>query len=273
MLRSRRIPTVPILNTRLAFKDVLWDATGFHAPSVRTKERLLVRFAEAAQRFAGIATGLQSLCKRHLDFDLTIPQIESSGVQMAILPYPAALADCERRIEAAIDALTAALNDSPIGRVEWLDNDTVRFSYREVKRSFGVFDRTLTRERHEHELVHARQHRLPVKNLLIPAGGNAVIAAIPTPVLPYTRVITGTEIRKGCVAEGQRLEPTAVGRFFDRASAAAVAAWDRGVSAAKSIGKQVPAALGTVASSRPIAHFDPAIVVGEFCFFGWEIDE
>jgi hypothetical protein len=110
----------------------------------------------------------------------------------------------QHRIRQAISALAVALDIPQLGRITWADRESCRFTYFEVQRDRGILRNTVRRIAHQHDVVKARQHKLPATEVVIPKRGLEIISAIPAPLKRYTRVITGLEVRQQAREDSMR---------------------------------------------------------------------
>jgi hypothetical protein len=296
-----------VLKDRYTLPEAIARAVGFRTPLVHSDAQLFTNYAGAANRFASIGNGLEKLCREHLDFELQPPVVEGLGAGTAALPYTESVGQLELRIQIAIDELVRRLDVPQLGRIEWSDPESCRFTFFEVRRDRGILRNTVKRVAHTHELVKARQHRLPAEEIAMPAKAQAIIKAIPEPLLPQVRIITGLEVLKSEHEDSRRQELTRVGRALDSGKrraldavdslaaggrAAAMKARDtvsseefqRGAAKAAAVGlaavaggailggiySALTAAASVASVAVPLAIADPAIVLGEFCVFGWE---
>ncbi len=261
-----------VLKKSYTFPEVLDRVVDFRAPVVHNDEHLFTAYAEATERFASICSGLQRICKDYADCQFTVPEIAAFDASVAALPYNDTLQLMVDRLGEAQAALVAALDDPRFGRVTWSDDESCRFTYFEPLRERGVLRNTIRRIVHQHDVVDARQHKLPASGVVIPKRGRQIIAAIPAPLQRYARVITGLEVRKEEREDSSRKERTWLGQALangGRQLSSAKAAAALGLAAAG--GALVAGATGALSRiSSALAVADPAIVIGEVCLYGWE---
>jgi hypothetical protein len=264
--------SLKVLKKRYTFPEAVERAVDFRRPIVHNDRHLFTQYAQAAERFARIGSGLKVLCRDFLDFQIAPPEIHAFEASAAALPYSDTVDVMEYRFQQAIATLATALNVPQLGRVTWSDDESCQFTYYDVVWDYGILRNNVRRVAHQHDVVKARLHKLPADDVPMPKRGREILRAIPAPLHPYTRVITGLEVRKLEREESSRQESTWLGKTLSRGkrqlktTGTAVAA---GLSAA---GAAVLTGIGGALSlaTAPLAIADPAIVVGELCLFGWE---
>jgi hypothetical protein len=260
-----------VLKERYTFLEVLDRAVDPRLAGVHDDKHAFRAYAQAVGRLTEISVGLQKICKRYADFDLTVPEVAALGTEAAALPRTETRQLMVARLSDAKTALAAALDVSQFGRATWPDDESCRFTFFEPVWERGILRNKVRRIAHQHDLVDARERKLPVQDIVIPKRGREIIALIPAPLQRYTRVITGLEVRKEEREASNREEATWLAqalksgaRQLGRAKTAAA----MGLAAAG--GALVAGTTGLSRISKALAVADPAIVIGEVCLFGWE---
>jgi hypothetical protein len=264
--------SLKVLKNRYTFPEAVERAVDFRPPIVRGDRQLFTEYAQAADRYTQISSGLKTVCRNFLDFEITPPPLDAFEAAVAALPYSDTRELMQHRIRQAISALAEALDIPQLGRVTWADRESCRFTYFEVQRDRGILRNTVRRIAHQHDVVKARQHKLPATDVVIPKRGLEIISAIPAPLKRYTRVITGLEVRQQAREDSSREESTwlaqALARGKHQLTQAKTAAAVGIVGAGAALASGFTALLSAV--TAPVAIADPAIVIGEICLYGWE---
>jgi hypothetical protein len=264
--------SLKVLKQRHTFPEAVERGVDFRPPAVRNDRNLFTAYAQASDRLAVIGAGLQAVCGRYLDFQIVPPTIHAFDAATAALPYVETLDVMQYRLRQAIAALAAALNVPQLGRVDWPDEESCRFTYFEVAKDRGLLHNRFRRIAHQHDVVKARLHKLPADEVTMPKRARHILNAIPGPLRPYTRVITGLEVRNEIREESRRNESTWLGQAIQvgarQVRQAATAAGTGLAAAGRSLGTGLASALSAIAA--PLAIADPAIVIGEVCLYGWE---
>jgi hypothetical protein len=255
---------------RRSLKDCLQKAVDFKPPLMKGDHKLFTAFDGAKRRFDEVARGLAQLCIKHCSFSLNPPAIETVGAEVAALPYNEAIAAVEQRLNGGIDLLCQRLTVPQLGHIEWLDDETCKFTYFQVDRKEGFVRDTLYRVAHTHHLVNARMHRLPAAEVAKPKKALAIIESLPPALYPYARIVTGLEVVNATAIAEQWKERNAFGEFLHDVGLAATsvpAIATAGIAA----GAGALAGLGWLGlAAAQVAIVDPAIILGELCLFGWE---
>src|SRR5205085_11441699 len=123
---------------RASLRDALRQAVALDEPLFKTDHKLLAAYQAAKRRFDDIAGGLAQLCRRYCAFGFDPPVLELVGAEVAALPYSEALATVNQRLDAGIDALCQRLSVPQLGRIEWLDDESCKFTYFHIQRTDGI---------------------------------------------------------------------------------------------------------------------------------------
>jgi hypothetical protein len=139
-------------------------------------------------------------------------------------------------------------------------------------RDCGILRNTIRRMVHQHDLVKARQHKLPAPDVVMPKRAQQILRLVPEAVLPQVRIVTGRLVQKDEREDSSREELTWLGQALEGGKRKARQAADAAVAGIAAAGKAVADATSSALSSanRAIAVADPAIVIGDVCFYGWE---
>lgn len=264
--------SLKVLKKKHTFSEAVERAVGFRRPVVHGDRQLFTHYAQAAERYTRIGSGLKLLCRDFLDFQILPPKLHAFDAEIAALPFANTQEVMETRLRQAIAALAETLDVPQVGRVVFTDNESCRFSYYDVVREHGILRNTIRRVAHLHDIVKARLHKLPADNVAIPKRGQEIIRAIPSLLHPYTRVITGLEIQKQSREDSSRQELTWAGRALSGSKRHLKNTGAVVTTSFSAAGAALLAGLGSAlaAATTPLAIADPAIVIGEVCLYGWE---
>jgi hypothetical protein len=150
------------------------------------------------------------------------------------MPFEDAYAEMKNRLAAGKDALAKAVSKPEVGRIEFTDGESGRYTWFEIQRIYELTGTVTRRVAHTNHIVRAKFHELPAAHVRKPALAERIIRAIPAPLYPYVRIVTGTEVVSETKVVSERKELNWLGKL------------------------------------RQMAAHDPAIVIGELCLFGWE---
>lgn len=247
-------------------EEIILKAIEFREPRVRRKNLLFESFAHTATQLDSLAEGLRELLMTHKRIRIDVPRIPPAGAEIAALSYDAALRALEKRLRAFIEQLKQSLLATKLGRIRWHDFETCQFSFDDVSMKRGVLNNTVTRQTFRHDLAKARVHRLPAPKIPKPEKAEAMILAMPEPLMQACRLVTGMLIVKEDAGTETDLERTTLGRSVDAVAAGAAQFKDSVVSR---LG-QFRTAIVHPGASMQLAKRDPVIILAEFCLLGWE---
>ena len=281
------------LDAQTAFYDVL----DFEKPIFPSNVKLYQKYAASSERLKEAGNRVRTVVREKYEKDFSPP----------VLPVVRAAAKMDREelfgvmdenVRQACDTFSKNLLECGFGTIEWKDDETCQFTFPEIRVSYGLTTKTVERFMHRHELVGARQHKLPALDVKRPKFVDEVILSLPPYLHPHLRIVTGLEVVKAerRVATEQGLnqfgkflkgvQDTAVEagegamrvvRSSEFRTGAAIAGGTVAVAAAgigiASLISMFPmasalAALGTMGTVVAIA--DPALCLGHIVLCGWE---
>jgi hypothetical protein len=160
------------------------------------------------------------------------------------------------------------------GRIEWFGEDSCRFDYPVAHVRAGIVANDVTTVRHTHDLVNARQHKLPAVDVPRPQIVDTIIAKLPSAVLPHLRIVSGLEVAKRSRMEGNCQQPSAFGKhlldlgFMTPSFSPAIP----GVGALSEAPTRIAACAAAVGRAVAVALADPALCWGDLVLIGWELE-
>lgn len=168
---------------------------------------------------------------------------------------------------------TSLMSSDQVGKVK-VTGDTAVCTFYENHEQKGWFDDKHWTVRHAHKVFRPKLRRLPC-DIDIPAKGQAIIDRLSNAGLERSiRILTGELIGEHQETTKEWTERAALGRIVDDVKGKASATMAFVQSNAKALGAGV-ASLGAVALGAAgipfmaISAGDPAIVIGDTCFWGW----
>ncbi len=282
--------------------QALMEAAAFRPPLIVSETKVRTKGADAHDRLSGLERGMKTVLKREFakDIALTTPGVirpDGTG-------YDKTLAAITSDIRRRCDQFSESMYGSGFGRIQWLSPSTCRFDYPELHIEKGILKKKYTTTRHVHELVDARQHKLPALDVKRPAIVNRIISTIPSDLHRHLRIVTGLEVVKGSAVESEETRLTGLGQVVYGTRDAVVEGAQRVAHGAAAVGRaltsdQAKAAArtagmvvgGTVlgaaalagatalafvgAALLPVALIgvavgDPCLVLGDLVLVGWE---
>jgi hypothetical protein len=275
--------------------DALWDAANFQPPIFRKESKLYEKCDEVNENLSNIERALRAVLRKEFSKD-----VELTGSEV-IRPVGAGYDDVLKKMHEAVrarcDQFAANLYSSGFGRIVWTSEDSCSFDYAELHVSKGILKRKFTTLRHQHELVDARQHKLPATDVARPPIVGRIICQLPKILDKHLRIVTGLEVVKGSAIESEVTKPTPLGEFVfgtrdavvDGAQRVAIgvangaAAVGRALTSdqAKAVARTVggaAAVVGTAVAGIALLPFafvgvaiaDPCLVLGDLVLVGWE---
>lgn len=166
------------------------------------------------------------------------------------------------------------MHSDKIGRITY-EGEHATYSWYEVKTSAGILNNSLSRLKWTHTILHPKARKLPV-NFPVPAKAQLMLDRIESiDVLRRScRVVQGMLVGKTDEVSANWTERTAAGRALDSTKSFAVKhgkTIGMGVAGMAATAGIVALAMAKAAAPMvAVAAADPAIVVGDIVFFGWE---
>jgi hypothetical protein len=233
--------------------------------AVRSHSRLFARFNDSREEFDRCAGSFAGIVADYQRRFVTPPRILPAGADVAARPYDEAAAILDKRLEDGVVEFQRRLTAARVCCIEWLDESTCRFTYNALSTVRGILNHAHIRVSHAHELVDARAHRLPARDVPKPRAATDIIGRMPPLLADAARIITGTLIVESASRIEQFHEPTILGSALSTMTDLASRAARRAASFAARGIENISSSM-----SRQVLKRDPAIIVGEFCLFGWE---
>jgi hypothetical protein len=288
---------------RVNAADALFSSTGFKRSVIESDKKLFTQYPIATGQVSNTVLGMRAMFHRHFGKELEVPRMSLVESSQAI----GGPAETRKLMDASLrlfcESVVENLVKAGCGRIVWHDDTRCSFDYPEAKITKTLTKRIITTVRHRHDLVDARQHKLPC-DVPRPRTVDMIIREIPSVLHPYLRVVTGLEMVKSSIPEGQSEELNGFGRFLQGAGAAAsngMAAAAKfasnGMDTAARIAKSgidtagriagdanVQSGVATVAGvaalggigywlatiAAQVAILDPALCLGDVVLCGWE---
>jgi hypothetical protein len=211
----------------------LMDALGFRRPTFQSDEKLFLKYGECEKNYQRLSQSFGRILGNvfHLPWD---PPPGPEVVHAGRLEGDALYEAMQANLYEATNRMALGLQRAGFGTITWHSDSACTFTYPQTHVRSGWLTKTISHERHTHELVKARQHRLPAKEIGRPAIVNAIVGEIPEFAHPAVRIVAGLEVVKSREVLRTVQEPTELGRFFQ--------------------------------SVQP----DPALCIGNIVLIGWE---
>ncbi len=258
---------------RRTLGDAWLRASGFHPPVHGSKERLFEQWTLFRNRFLIDAARLTAIGRKYLGIDLKFVDPPILGFDVASLSYNEALTAVQETVHDTLHKATLEFSRCRVGTIAWSDDgDSCRFRFHEVHRRRGLFRELVGRTPHEHELVRARVRRVDDKDAKLPKVAQAIVNELTPELRRELRVVVGTEIVRNVGEREVKSELTPLGQaLIGAGKKAAQTAVVAGPLVAKGlVGSAAFLGAGLVASAVFLA--DPALVLGDVCLYGWELD-
>ena len=230
-------------------------------PLLEEPHKLLKNFGVAMTALRAVAHDIQRFMQKAYRHAVALPEFPVAGLDVARLSYAEAHRQLLARYDQAIRSVATLFVCNRVGRVEWVDDTSVRFDYIAVANERHLLTTKSHRTRHTHELVKAISHPLSEPNTPMDERTRYLVSIMPASLKPHARIITGLEILQRQEHAGTDEAPTALGQLMNGTSAVAVAAIGLGGAALTWLGSSVVTA---------VALADPAIAFGEHCLHGWD---
>lgn len=252
------------------------EAIGFTKPLIESKEKLYANYSAAYDRLLQLGMAIQLILSRDHSKPFKPPKLRL--VRAGALTFQELFEDMNIAVFEGCQELTNRLREAGFGNIEWYDEDTCTFDYPVSAFTYGLTSKTVDRYKATHDLVKARQHKLPALDIKRPKAVDKLIAGLPAFVHPHLRIVTGLEVVKTWDHVGTENGLNDFGKFLqgakDEAAAMAKSAKVRTAAAVAGLAA-VGAAIGSfMATAGPIAAqvaiADPAVVLGNVVFCGWE---
>ena len=109
--------SLKVLKNRYTFPEAVERAVDFRPPIVHGDRQLFTEYAQAADRYTQISSGLKTVCRNFLDFEITPPPLDAFEAAAAALPYSDTRELMQHRIRQVISVLAVALDIPQLGRV------------------------------------------------------------------------------------------------------------------------------------------------------------
>jgi hypothetical protein len=271
-----------------------------------TAKNLMPHHENGMQKIAGVHRELNSLLERCRVRSSSMPDRPIVGAEIGrFAPEDAALhlrrmrANFATKIaENFVAELDGGLKKTRVGRIQWESETTCDFDFftRDKSNDSTMFTRIIDVRRKSHTLVNAKKHRLPASHLAMPQEAKQVIEAMPPWMTKFGYVVTGDRIRQMADIVAKESERTGLGTFVDEVTGAGKAAAKGMAESAKAVANSaqavahgisenaVPIAVGAGAIGLGVLGYlalagkliatavvaDPALVLGEYVFVGWD---
>jgi hypothetical protein len=255
-------------------RAVMRRASGFRAPTHRSQERQFEAYAKFCDFYEKLRVNVTQVGAKHLGVTLNFPSPPVLGAQFAGRSYEKTQAAIEQSVDDAADRFREECVRNGLGVVTpGEDGDSYTFLYHDVHQRKGLFRHVITRRPHESVVVHGRVRRLDDRDVTLPPGGQAIVDALLPELRPELRVVVGAQVATATGADEVRNELTPFGRKLltggkVAAKAGAVAAV--GAAAVAAIGLLGAAGVGAGMALATVFVADPALILGDLVFFGWE---
>lgn len=277
---ERNLSSLPS-QRRMSSEDAIYSVVGFKEPVAKSKANLFKRYAESVNRSQWLTYSLQVLLNNTYRRSYVPPSVPIVSSGDAAESYEDLKEMMELNIRAFGGRLSEVLREQGLGKLTWHGVDSCTFDFPEIHVKKGLTVHTIRRERHTHDLVKARQHKLPAPDVLKPPFVQSIIKQIPEFIHPHLRIVTGLEVVKDVKFESQEEQLTGFGQFLKGTKQAVTDANNlknagiaAAIAAAVGGGAWLASALataGTVATTAAqVAVLDPALCLGEIVLCGWE---
>jgi hypothetical protein len=248
------------------FFEVFSEAVDFREPAVRSTHNLIARYKRVCENHNEGGAAMVNLVERYQRRRIPFRPLEPAGADIGALPFDRAFNVLWSRVEAAISRLSDDLTKAGVCQIEWLSERTCRFVYDELSTRRGILNHRTTRHTHTHDLVRAKVYRLPAREIPMPPVAREIIRSMPPTLARAARVVAGTLIMKDSAQSAEYVEPTLLKRALDRSmdfiSSGVEIAADAVTNVLENLDRPAP---------RQTFKKDPAIIAGQFCFYGWEL--
>lgn len=196
---------------KIVLAQALTEAAGFQQPILPSQTKLRARGEEAHRRLSGLERGLRTVLQR--EFAKNIALTTSGVISPTTASYDETLSAITSDISRRCAEFSETLYGSGFGRIEWLTPSTCRFDYAQLHIAKGILTKKYTTIRHVHDLVDARQHKLPALDVRRPAIVDRIIYMIPSDLHKHLRIVTGLEVVKGSGVESEETKLTGLGQI------------------------------------------------------------
>lgn len=259
------IATLPT-QKKLPATPAIYESLEFKAPIYMNDAKIYQVYDVGAKKAAALGAGLARVLSRHYHTALIPPDLP---------PVPATDLDgnaifsrmCEEFYQYS-EKLVDKAQTAGLGKIEWHTDDRCVFDYPEAQLKSGWTKKTITRSVHTHDLVKARQHRLPATDIKRPPFVDEIIADLPRFVHPHLRIVTGLEVAKSTGNVRTEESLTELGQLLHdtRLQMAAITA----TALAAGIAAGAVLASAAAAAAIPVAIADPCLCLGSLVLAGWE---
>ena len=224
--------------------------------------RMQARFVRTTKMRERVVELLDDLCSG-MHVKITQPEM---GVLPPSLSAHASIDWIERDNLRFADELIAQMASDKVGRVVWTGDHSLQYSFHEVSQNNGLWTNKLERMTTKHDLINPRANRMPADGIDMPRKAQKMINRIMREDHQITRhfaVYTGQLAAKQSGVSETWTEDGVVKKIATSTAAKATGA------AALAAGG-LAALFSTLGPIAAVAVVDPAIVLGDVCFFGWE---
>lgn len=226
---------------RLTAEQAIADSCRFKVPVRRATNRLFEEYAATTARSTTINRAMTRLMSEHFRRPFEPPSLPVVRSAEATQPFPSLVSHFQGLVSQYAREFAAKLREQGFGIITWHDEQSCVFDYPEVRVTNGLTQTTYDRYRHTHDVVKARQHKLPATDVRRPAYVDTMIARLPAELHPQLRIVSGLEVVRNVRHEKSHTERNALGRFFDEFK-----------------------------GSKQVSVPDPALCLGEIVLCGWE---
>lgn len=248
-------------------EEILREKAPFKGSLMESSPKLAENFGFAMTRLRTIASESQVFLDKAYQCQLPLPTQTAVGLDVACLPYDEAFGAYVTRYDAAIrDVAQMFAACNRIGRTEWVDDSTVRFSYIAAREQMNLLTWEVHRTRHTHELVRARSRVLTERGVPLDRQARQLIAILPKSLMDDIRVIEGTQILDRQEAAGHDTGNTVLGDMLARGGQTAAILAGVGLATAAVLASGIG---NLAASGLALAAADPCLTLGEYCLHGW----
>jgi hypothetical protein len=253
-----------------SFTEALYLTLGTRKSLTGSARRDYRSYSEAARRAREIFPVLRSICGE-LGCELVEPAFPALSPSVSEERRSEAM---DRTVSNWCAAIERQMRSDRIGRLAVLGNDAVQFTFFEVHTQRGLWTHKFNRTKFTQELVDARAYPLPADHVPQPAKAKRIVrqlASVPE-LARFCRIVAGMQVSRASGIQDRWRDDTALARgvkgaarfVTTNAAAAGVAVGTATTASLAALAKHVQAA------AQAVAKADPAIVLGDVVFYGWD---
>ena len=237
----------------------------FEVRGSRQRIAMQRRYVGTQKLRVGLFELLKTICKP-MKVDLQLPE-------MGVLPGNLSATRCFDWIAADnlrfAEAIVEQMHSDKVGRVEHTGDDSLVYRFYEVGTDRGWLEHTHTRVGTEHTILRPRYVRMPADGVEMPPKAADMVRLImgcDHKVAKNFSVITGMLAAKDSATTEVWKEDSRLKQIIKSRTTQIIG----GIAALGAAAVAGASALASSAGPVAMAVADPAITLGNVCFFGWE---